>query len=158
MARPEEPLNHENLSLIVALYQRIVAADPKAWVKSKAKGPAHRSVLGQAITPPRPCRGRITREVSGYKVTVMCETGGPELIIRMSAPGWAVNLRAILFTGREHQRGYDIFRMGDMFRSRVHFTNATAQGLEKFKHQMTLIALFSELEAHGPATSGGSFW
>lgn len=157
MARPDEPLNHENLSLIVAVYQSIVNENPKAWIKSKSKGEVKRSIIGRQIAPARPIRGRITRDVCGYKITVMCERGD-ELMIRMSAPGWAVNLRGINFTGRLGERGYAINRMGELFTTRIHFTHATAQGLDKFKHQMTLVTMFADLPLYRPVTGEGGYW
>lgn len=156
MARPEEPLNRDNLSLILGLYQEIVSENPKAWIKGKARAPTVRSIYGKPIgSSNRRGRGRITREVAGYKVTVHCdlttERNRSVTLIRISAPGWSVNLRGVSFTGSTNEVEYRINRLGEAYPTGMHFVSATCQGLERFKHQMTLISLFGDFAPLSPS-------
>lgn len=156
MARPEEPLNRENLSLILGLYQSIVEENPRAWVKGKTRAPKTRSLWGPSTgRSSRRGRGRITREVGGYKITIHCdlsmENNRAVTLIRMSAPGWSVNLRGVPFVGGVGEIEYRITRVGDSFVTGMHFIKATCQGLERFKHQMTLISLFGDVTPLSPS-------
>ncbi len=165
MARPEEPLNRENLSLILGLYQSIVEENPRAWVKGKTRAPKARSIWGaQTGRSSRRGRGRITREVAGYKITIHCdltmENNKGVTLIRMSAPGWSVNLRGVPFVGGVGEIEYRITRVGDSFVTGMHFVSATCQGLERFKHQMTLISMFADVTPLSPSrwTQVGDAW
>ena len=165
MARPEEPLNHDNLSLIVALYQHIATENPKSWIKGKVKADAPLPYYQVGLNPgktKRPGRGRITRDICGYKITIRCEVGRennrPVTIIQISAPGWKVHLRGREFQGREGEVGYSITRVGEPFTQRIHFKSATAQGLDRFKHEMTLIKMFADIEPATAHYSQGMAW
>lgn len=164
MARPEEPLNPENLSLILGLYQSIVEENPKAWVKGKTRAPKTRSTYGAQTggRSPRRGRGRITREVAGYKITVHCdlsmERNRAVNLIRMSSAGWSVNLRGVPFVGAPGEVEYRINRVGENFPTGMHFATATCQGLDRFKHQMTLISMFADFTPLEPARHGTGGW
>ena len=148
MARSEEPLNRENLGLVLGLYQSI-AYDPEAWVTGKRKAPVARSFFNK-IKSTRPARGRITRLICGYRITVQCEVVSDKTrtlaLIRVSAPGWSVNLRGRAFSGSPGEAEYRISRVGEPFATGMHFDQATVQGLDRFKHQMTLITMLGEVE------------
>ena len=160
MARPEEPLNHENLSLILGLYQSL-AADPKAWITTKRKAPPVRAYYRPATgRGTRPGTGRITQDICGYRITIQCDLvpeGTKTLtLIRMSAPGWSVNLRGREFSGTEGQVEYRVTRLKETYTTSLHFEKATARGLDRFKHQMTLISMFADIQPLRPVRYGRS--
>ena len=156
MARPEEPLNRENLSLILGLYQSIVEENPRAWVKGKTRAPKARSIWGaQSGRSNRRGRGRITSEVAGYRITIHCdlamESNRAVTLIRLSAPGWSVNLRGVTFVGAVGEVEYRVTRVGEAGVTGMHFASATCQGLDRFKHQMTLITMFADIKPLAPS-------
>lgn len=149
MARPEESLNHESLSLILGLYQSL-AADPKAWITTKRKAPPVRAYFRPATgRGTRPGTGRITQDVCGYRITIQCDLvpeGTKTLtLIRMSAPGWSVSLRGRDYQHTVGQVEYRVTRLKETYKTSLHFEKATVRGMDRFKHQMTLISMFADI-------------
>lgn len=140
MARPIEELNHENIATIIGLYQMIVAEGRFVWETGK-----------RALNKyGRPSRGRMSAMIAGYRVTVFCEiesVSNSNTTIRVSAPGWTIHLKGVPFVGRAGQVHHRVYRVGEKFSTSLSFIEAKVQGLNRFKHQMTLISMFADVSS-----------
>lgn len=147
MSRPVHELDIQHTTFIVKLYQAMTRGDA-AWIIGKKKNTPRQMWSYWSPTVAGPTRGRVQKTICGYKVSATIDMFDKNVaILSISAPGWKAEIKMVeALHERENVNGLKFtlaIPSKTVHRARTYFMlSATVTNPDKFRHQMTMMAMF----------------